>query len=413
MISSSDPAPSNITGAIVITSPSTYATFIFNQWVFYCNGVDPMFRYDRSAATVVLAGFVGPGGADSLLRNGTGFNSRIYLAQNNTTSYWYAAGAPGLLAITGALTQVDLSGVFEIPAPIAGLGTWTLNQGLENQELFVVASTQGEILVYAGDNPGATNWQLIAKAKIAQIQARNPFVRFGGELYVITLRGLIAMSTVISGKQSEAAYASISRKIKDQLTPLEPPTISTDQPFLAAIGVERTSVYLMNYERGAWSRLVFNNVATPTGGINIQSIAWIGSTLVIGDTSGDVWRCLVSEALGSTTFSVWRSGFNDFGGAQLKSVKFAKVQGRNLTTGQSFRVRGGIEADFQPVANPPTAPTDSAAGNSATAPNTCEVHLNLGNIGKRISPFTYRVGGTTGQNEIQGIDLYFEDGGYL
>lgn len=409
MASSTDAAPTDITGAAVITNSAGYTSVLFAQYIFLLNGTNPMLRYDKTGAAVALAAFAGPAGTDTALISGTGYKGRAYFIQGGSTSYWYG----GLAAITGALTQVDLASVLETPSPLFACATWTFNQGLENQELFVVASEAGEILLYSGDNPGATNWGLIARGKTPALLTSQPFQKLGSQLYVTTTRGIIPLSEIFAGKENPISYSGVTRKIKDQINPFVNLQICYDLPFAATIAQNATSVYAMNYERGAWSELVPLNVATPTGGATFSTLCWMDSILMCGTTDGRIYRMNPTDALDANHFAVWRSPFMDFASAQLKSVKFAKIQGRNLTTGQSFRVRGGVETEFQPVANPPTAPTDSATGNSATAPNTCEVQLNMGNTGKRISPFAYRVGGTTGQNEIQGLDIYFEDGGYL
>lgn len=400
----------DITGAAVITT-SNWTSIEYAQQLFFCSGVNPMIRYDRSAATVATVGFVGPSGADSLLIGGTTYKNRIYLVEGGaSTRYWYS----GIAAITGALTSVDLAAVFQTPGELFAVSNWTVNQGLSNEEVFVAVNRTGEVLVYAGDFPGATNWALIGRARVPEIRSSQPFVRIGTDLYLNTTRGVIGMSQLFAGRGLEQGYSATSAKIKNQINPFIVPRADTVTPYLFAVNSGSTGLYALNYERGAWSAVLPRNSAVAAGSLTVNDFCVANGIVIIGTNNGQIYRIpLFTGGLPATEISIWRSGFSDLGAAGIKSVKWAKIQARNLL-GTDFTLTAGCEQEFQEPTYPPTVLLDTASAPALTGPlniPTQEITLQISANGDRIAPIVYQAG-TSRVREIQGMEIYFEAGGF-
>src|SRR6267142_4793676 len=156
-----------------------------------CNGVDTVRQYDGAAWTAPA--ITGPS-ATSVLVNITTHMNRIWFVEKNTMTAWYLATS----AITGAATAFPLGPLFVRGGSLMAMGTWTFDSGNGAEDNLVIITTEGEIAVYAGTDPSsATTWQLRGVYFLAPPIGRKCLIKFGGDILLLTVRGIFPMSSVI------------------------------------------------------------------------------------------------------------------------------------------------------------------------------------------------------------------------
>lgn len=396
------------TGAAVITVDTWNACY-FNKHIILLNGTDTPLTHDLAAASNVAAfSAVGPTVAN--LKQGTGYRSRLYLTEKNSTKGWY--GDVG--AFAGTFTAFDYGDAFQTPGNLLCQFNWTYNQGDANQEFLVALNESGEALIYGGTYPGDTDtWTLVGKAKLPKPKGAQPFVKVAGDVYVMTERGMIPMSTVFAGKESTSSYYSLSRKIKNETATTIQPAVDNMTPFLYAVNAEGSSagntvsVYVLNYERSAWSRLFFG------GGVNgdITCLAAFNGWLLFGTngngTTPSIYKVDPTAVADSTTSYTWTTPHYNFGVPLKKAISCVRILGLNYGNAGTFWNQVYTRSDMQAVSTP------AKASVAVDANTLVSQELRPGGVGNRNSFLISRIGDITAneKNEIQGIEIFFDVGG--
>lgn len=399
-----DGTATDVTGGSAISSGLWFPCY-FNRRIFLFNGVDVPRYHDLGSGAVADTGFSGV--TQSELIQATAYKKRLYIVQNGTRSFWYGA----VDAIAGALTEFNLSSIFDYPGNLLCVFNWTYNQGLQNEELFVALSDQGEFVIYSGDYPAAANWQLVAKGRMPAVVnnlARQAFVKVANDVNIVTNRGVISLSALVSGNTSEASYFTVSRKIKNNVVTGLIPALDNFNPFVYFVGSDMsqlTSVYVLNYERGAWSRLYFPNGL----GNTMKSISAFNGVIRIGTTDGDLYELDISLQTTSDTTHVWQTPYLNFKSNQQKVSKSIRVIGLNYGANGNFINSCSISSNF---ANPATA-IPSGDTTAVTADVNTIQELAPPGIGRWLSYKFSKAGVSSAnqKNEIQGFEAMYEMGG--
>lgn len=220
--------------------------------------------YDWDGTTWNLSAFVGPGGDDKTLWYVTSYKNRLYFLDTNC-SMWYG----GVDAITGALTEWDFKSLFHHGGSPVFIGPFGATASVLAEE-FIVISTKGEILLYDGDNPGATNWSLVGRYFMPEPAGPRAFVRNGQDILVITRLGILSLSSIINS----TAITQFSY-LTDNISPLFRDSVNTavaigpsfSQYIVGCIypngnyliinlptSVTTSIQYVMNLVTGAWAK---------------------------------------------------------------------------------------------------------------------------------------------------------------
>ena len=172
---------------------SLWNTCVYRNRIFGCNGVDRPFVWTGSG-DVQLAGWTGPSDVKKLLTVQP-YRSRLYFTESGSASYWYTTAVNN---ITGALIEKPLGSVLHFGGYPIFVGSSTNRQGDTSQELFVVYSSEGEVLIYSGRYPDDASWTLIKRSKIAPPLDVRCYVYTNTDLYLITRVGPISVDELLS-----------------------------------------------------------------------------------------------------------------------------------------------------------------------------------------------------------------------
>lgn len=174
------------------------------------NGADLFHLYDGSNWTAI-DGASTPAITNvttSNLINVNIFKQRPWYIEKNSLSVWY----PAVGAFAGALTELDLSGVFSEGGYLVAMGTWPVDGGYGKDDLAVFITSEGEVAVYQGTDPAsAATWALVGTYKVGKPIGRRCFQKFGPELLILTSDGVVPASAALANNQTKKSIAITDR----------------------------------------------------------------------------------------------------------------------------------------------------------------------------------------------------------
>lgn len=140
------------------------------------------------------------------------YKNRLFLVQKDTLNAWY--GAAG--AISGELTVFSLGGQFSLGGHLVMGAKWSRDTGSGLQAMCTFFSSEGEVAVYQGANPGdAADWQLVGVYRIGRPLGAKAMIDAGGDLIVATDAGLVPLSVAVNTDYSVLGTKAISENIID------------------------------------------------------------------------------------------------------------------------------------------------------------------------------------------------------
>jgi hypothetical protein len=205
---------------VTTSTPSTLATGYASadwSWVAFANssgyyiiaandsGSDAAWVYNGATITpVVVAGV-----ANTALSRVCVYLQRVFYAERNSLSVWYSAAG----AFQGALTELDLSSYATRGGKIAAISTWTRDNGTGGMDdLFVVVTSRGQLLIFQGIDPSvSTLWNLAGVFDVGlPVDGPSCLVRTGPDLILISTDGYRPLSDYLALGQSAASESGLS-----------------------------------------------------------------------------------------------------------------------------------------------------------------------------------------------------------
>lgn len=277
------------------------------------------------------------------------YKSRLFFLEiNGSTAHFLPvdsiAGAVGQLAVGAELT---LGGVL-----IAG-GTLTHDAGDGPDDYCVFVSSEGEVVIYAGTDPGsASEWAKIGTYRIGRPIGNRCLLKIGGDIAVLCSDGVTSLTRSILLDRAAQQNAAFTNNISDAFSAQFTLTgsvagwqlLSWPIGHMAIVNVPITAEsvyyqYVMNVLTGAWARYT---------GINSLCWALSGEDLYFGTVDGRVMlygfkAADDGEVITANAIPAW-SAMGQVG--KLKHVKTAQVF---MRASGAFVLGMNIAVDFQPV----------------------------------------------------------------
>lgn len=174
------------------------------------NGVDSRQIYN---GTAMFAGTASAGaGTAAIFTNIEIFQRRIFYTQNSLEFLYHDQ----VNAIGGTISGFNLSSLMDMGGVLTAIGCWTRDGGAGMDDLIAFVSSNGQVAVYQGIDPGdATNWSLVGVYNMARPVSKRCCQKYGGELLIWTVEGVIPISAVMSGVVQQAAI--VTEKIDTSL----------------------------------------------------------------------------------------------------------------------------------------------------------------------------------------------------
>jgi hypothetical protein len=224
------------------------------------NGVDTPQVYDGTTwGTAPLI----TGVTDTTLSYVWAFKQRLFYIQKDTLDAWYLP----VDTIGGAATKLPLGGVFTRGGSLLFGASWSLDTGGGLSEQCVFVTTEGEVAVYQGTNPGdAAAWSKVGVYRIGKPRGPKAFIRAGGDLVIATDIGFVPLSQAVQRDIAALSPAAVSYPIEvawNEVVASHPNTDwqcviwPTKQMVLVAHPTEGASdlaLFVTNARTGAWAR---------------------------------------------------------------------------------------------------------------------------------------------------------------
>lgn len=183
------------------------------NYLIAVNGTDDAQSYDGTSwmALNALSTPAITGVATSSLVHVNSYRNRLYFVEAGSLRVWYLP----VDSIGGAALALSLSGIFRKGGSILFTATWSSESGANSMEAYLcVYSTEGEVAVFAGDFPGASNWALVNSYESSKPLGKNASMRAGGDVAVATEQGIIPTSSIRNKDPAALALDALSRNIE-------------------------------------------------------------------------------------------------------------------------------------------------------------------------------------------------------
>lgn len=349
------------------------------------------------------------------------YNNRAYFLNDNSLLLEY--GGVGEVAHVGALANFDFGQIAQKGQRLLFGCAWSYNQGVNNQDFLVVGNEAGEIFIYSGDYPAATNFQLVTKLQIPVpltvpgFSSLANIIKLGQDILVNTTRGVISLSAVMAGKNDQTGYYAVSRKIGAVLSGASS-DISLQVPFAYFGGIDdpknnQQTLYILNYERGAWSRCkmiipsgTIQCIACQTPPVAPFSLSGFTSYVLIATSVGTIYRLneTTTTASDSNFTYTWQTPFYNFDTPNIKTANRIRTVTKCFSS-NSVEQTAKVAGDFSQTAG-------TADSKTFTGPTTNTYYaqeLRPAGIGRWLSFLLQKPGNA--MNEIAGMDVYVDASG--
>lgn len=236
------------------------------DYLYAVNGTDSARLYDGSTWTAVT-GVSTPaitGVVTSSLSFAWTFANRLFFIEKDTMSAWYLP----VDSIGGAATKFSLAGIFQEGGSLLMGGKWSLDSGDGLDDKCVFVSTEGEVAVYQGTNPGsAADWEKVGVYQITPPMGSNATMQAGGDLLIATEDGIVPISEAVNKDVAALSLAAVTRNIepewKREVTarktmPWEIVKWPTNNMMVVSLPVVDDGIdpycFVANLETGAWAK---------------------------------------------------------------------------------------------------------------------------------------------------------------
>lgn len=237
---------------------------------------------------------------------------RLWFVEKGALSAWYLP----VNSIAGEAVEFPLDGVFRLGGSLLFGGTWSTDSGSGMDDLIVFITTEGEVAVYEGVDPGdADAWSLIGAYVIGKPLAKDGWFRAGGDLVVLTEDGIVSVSEAMrkdrAALQSGAVTAPIEAIWNDAVA-------LGQSSFPVALWSTTTTLWVgvpsamggrmaivANTKTGAWATV---------SGWPATAFCVFGDDLYFGAEDGSIARCDTSGSdMGAPYSAVYVPKFQEFG----------------------------------------------------------------------------------------------------
>lgn len=194
------------------TAPTTKGSFTSDDWtscpfvdgsgtqhVFFANGSDTPQDY-TTANGMSDTGFHTTG---LLLDSPLSFKNTMYFVGGDWDIYY-----GGTQAISGNLSKFSVGSFFKKGGKILTIQNWTQDAGQGMDDIFVIISTEGEVMLYKGSNPTEDDWSTLGVFNIPRPIGKNCCEMVGADIIIITENGYFPLSRVLSDLKANRASIS-------------------------------------------------------------------------------------------------------------------------------------------------------------------------------------------------------------
>jgi hypothetical protein len=255
------------------------------------NGTDTPQNWDGGAAladsTYTSTGWL----TATAIIQGISHRNRLYVVVKDSTSFGYGDTVD---AYQGQLNEVPLASVLRLGGSLMFVATWSFDDGGGLEDLLVVMSTEGEVLIYSGSYPGDSAWQKVAQWNLPKPLGRQAFIAWGKDLLLLTEGGIISLAYLMQEGTATEDLLYVSRKIQNSFRQVARDyrandgwqgVVYPDGPWLLVnvpkAANDKSDQYVMNLITRAWCKFT---------GWNALCWSLLDGNIYFGASDGVVYR---------------------------------------------------------------------------------------------------------------------------
>src|SRR3990167_9393150 len=328
------------------------------NFIEMCNGADSVYTFNGTTWTDQSGNITGV--TSSTLININLHKNRVWFVEVGTLKAWYLP----VQSISGAAAALDLSSFCPHGGYLMAMATWTMDAGYGVDDMAVFVTSNGDCLFYRGTDPSsASTWALVGAFWIGSPIGRRCFVKYQGDLLIITRDGLFPLSNALRSSRLDPRAAltdKIQRAVSDAVASYASNfgwrvlPYPAEDALILNVPVQTNAnqqQYVMNTITGAWCNFTgwyandfeIYNDDLYFGGTNYIALAW--------DTYADAGQAIPTIGL---------QAFNHFGSpAQLK--RFTMIR-PTFYASSPPAVNGQINVDYDQSPATATLAAASAIG---------------------------------------------------
>lgn len=256
------------------------------QFLFMVNGVDPARHFNGTTWTQPTITNV----SSSDLSAVTTHKSRLFFIEKNATTVWYLP----VDSIAGAATAFEVGSQLRKGGRLVAISSWSVDSGDGMDDLFVIWSSEGEVLVYAGTNP-STDYALVGRYTTGEPIGDRCLFPIGGDLAMLSRDGVLALSAVMRFDRLTTKEKALSARIVDEYRRVVKShaddfgwqMVTLPKASMALINVPSDGnagaavQFAYNVSTKAWSRFT---------GMNAQCWEFFGGEIYFGTPAGGVYK---------------------------------------------------------------------------------------------------------------------------
>jgi hypothetical protein len=339
-------------GALVQARTNGYMCHInFNttggSYLVTVNGTDDL-AYTNGSTWITIANFtISAGGTvnTNQLWNINAFKRSIYFIKKNSMSFFFLP----IDSITGTVSEFPLGGLFTKGGKLMAMGTWTVDGATGQEDYSVFITSKGQAAVYYGTDPSSsTTWTLKGVFNLSPPLGRKCFCSYGGDLLILTVRGLFSMTAILKETKLDPqgalssvigeAFIASAHALPDAegWEVVEYPQYSVLVCNIPTASSGASSVqYVMNTQTNAWCRFLGWDVG---GFCFYENVLYGGLASAIGkffQPANDFGSGIICNAKVAFNYYKPRSRLKDW-----------KLLRANLTIGGVCAVNLALDTDF-------------------------------------------------------------------
>jgi hypothetical protein len=182
------------------------------SFLYMANGTNTPYLYNGTTWTSITSSSTPAitGVTTTLLNNPIVFKSRVFFTEVQSLRAWFLP----TLAVGGAAQSIDISAFAYKGGYIVQHATWTIDAGYGVNDYYVLYTSKGQVVVYAGTDPtSSTSWSMVGVWDLGTPVGTRCMYKYGGDLLLLGKDGLTPLAAELQSSRLDPRVA-ITDKIQ-------------------------------------------------------------------------------------------------------------------------------------------------------------------------------------------------------
>lgn len=229
-----------------------------DRFLILCDGENGMYTWEQTIDTwvKVAEGAGGIIGVDPALFDFVMvWKRRVWFIQRDSGLAWFTASVNNF---KGNVELFNWAAQFKTGGQLIALHNWTLDGGEGIDDYLVGMSGAGDVVIYKGTDPSsATDFGLVGSWFVGETPlGRRTALEYSGDLYMLTIQGVIPLSALVRGEKASDQQTYISNKISPYIRSVLDEVLN-DFGWHVHVHPKQSIIYINSPPRGNMPQLAF------------------------------------------------------------------------------------------------------------------------------------------------------------